>query len=485
MRYLSLFSGIEAATVAWDSLGFEPVAFAEIDKFASSLLADKYPHIPNLGDVTKITESQIKSLGKIDLIVFGSPCQDISVAGKRAGLEGARSGLFRTAINIIRWARQHCGLQFALWENVKGAFSSNQGRDFAEVVASMAGLHDVIPPPHGWGTEGAAVGDNGLLEWAVLDAQYFGVAQRRERVFAIVDFGDWASRSPILLERESLRGNPPSRRKKREGITESARAGAEKQWPADISCTLDTNFAKKWGCENQHINAGAPLFVPSMCYAIAGNWIGRKPENGGNGVAAYEDVSYTLTSTDRHAVAFAQNQRDEVRELAVAGSLSSQAGMKQQTYLAETVAYSFDSLASNSMKSGNPHSGCRQVELSKTLDTSSQCPSKNQGGIAVVFDCKASASHMPIPTNEVAPTLRSMHGEKTNGGGHLAVCVNQGIRYTVRRLTPLECERLQGFPDNYVAKLSDAQRYKALGNSMAVPVMRWIGEQIKRVSLWS
>ena len=147
MRYLSLFSGIEAATVAWEPIGFEPVAFAEIDKFAASLLADKYPHIPNLGDVTKITESQIKELGEIDLIVFGSPCQDISVAGKRAGLEGKRSGLFRTAIDIIQWARKHCGLRYALWENVPGAFSSNQGRDFAEVVASMAGLRDVNPPP--------------------------------------------------------------------------------------------------------------------------------------------------------------------------------------------------------------------------------------------------------------------------------------------------------------------------------------------------
>lgn len=119
MKYLSLFSGIEAATVAWHPLGWTPVAFSEIDKTASKFLAETYPHVPNLGDVTKITEEMVKSLGKIDVIIFGSPCTDLSIAGKRLGLEGERSGLFRDAIRIIQWARKHCGLRFALWENVR------------------------------------------------------------------------------------------------------------------------------------------------------------------------------------------------------------------------------------------------------------------------------------------------------------------------------------------------------------------------------
>lgn len=417
MRYLSLFSGIEAATVAWEPIGFEPVAFAEIDKFAASLLADKYPHIPNLGDVTKITESQIKELGEIDLIVFGSPCQDISVAGKRAGLEGKRSGLFRTAIDIIQWARKHCGLRYALWENVPGAFSSNQGRDFAEVVASMAGLRDVNPPPNGWGTEGAAVGDHGLLEWAVLDSQYFGLAQRRKRVFAIVDFGDWASRPPILLERESLRGNSPPSREERKSIA------ANVETSAGTECHRLISF----------------------------------------GQYKSDDIASTLRARD---------SRDAT----------------------DLITFAIDPLGSNSMKSANPYAGHNKVTVSNTVVTGSTLPN-GRGGLVIVgrnttknclaFDCKASASHMPSPANELAPTLRSMHGEKTNGGGHLAVCIHQGIRYTVRRLTPLECERLQGFPDNYTSKLSDAQRYKTLGNSMAVPVMRWIGEQIKRCSTWN
>ena len=219
MRYLSLFSGIEAATVAWDQLGWEPVAFAQYDPehnyksgpdFPSSVLAHHYPHIPNLGDVTKITDAQIKALGRIDLCVFGSPCQDVSVAGKRKGLrheDGSqtRSGLFFDAVRLIRLARDHCGLRFALLENVPGLFSSNSGRDFATVLGEMVGA-DFDPPKGKWQSAGIAVGPDGAVEWSILDAQWFGVAQRRRRVFALADFGDWASRPPIFLSPKACLG---------------------------------------------------------------------------------------------------------------------------------------------------------------------------------------------------------------------------------------------------------------------------------------
>lgn len=218
MRYLSLFSGIEAATQAWQPLGWECVAVSEIEPFPCAVLEHHYPNVPNLGDVTKITEQQIKDLGQIDLIVFGSPCQNLSVAGNRKGFEGEQSSLFYAAMEIIKYAKRHCKTRFALWENVPGAFSSNKGADFTEVVKHMAGLDDLDTPKNGWGKEGAAVGSNGLLEWSVLDAQWFGLAQRRKRVFAIVDFGDWASRPPILLERESLRGDSAPSRETGEGI---------------------------------------------------------------------------------------------------------------------------------------------------------------------------------------------------------------------------------------------------------------------------
>lgn len=144
IRFLSLFSGIEAASQAWLPLGFECVAVSEIDPFCCALLAHHYPDVPNLGDVSMISEAQIKALGRIDIVVFGSPCQDLSVAGKRQGLSGSRSCLFYHAMRIINYAKKHNQLRFALWENVKGALSSQQGYDFAAVACALS---DLPPPP--------------------------------------------------------------------------------------------------------------------------------------------------------------------------------------------------------------------------------------------------------------------------------------------------------------------------------------------------
>lgn len=469
VRYLSLFSGIEAATVAWESLGWQAVAFSELDKFPSALLAEKYPDIPNLGDVTKITEDQIKALGPIDLVVFGSPCQNLSVSGNRKGFNGSRSSLFRDAWRIIQWCKQHNNTRYALWENVPGAFSSNKGADFSEVVSTMAGLNDIGVPKNGWGKEGAALGDEGLLEWSILDAQWFGLAQRRKRVFAIVDFGEWFSRSPILLERESVRGNSPPSREMQEDITRASQNAIRTTSGEDVYPTLLASSGAKGFIGNQEAFNGKyyldhPLIKQSSAYFNKTGFSSFKQANycstltasdtGGSGGLlcfkpgassrlggnVWDELSPTLLASgnnDNHpCIAFAQNQRDEVRELDQAGALQANAGMKQQTF----VAYSIDAPKSNSMKSANPNSGCREVDFAKTIDTTTPCPSKNQGNVAVIENMR------------------------------------------VRRLTPLECERLMGFPDGYTAMLSNTQRYKALGNSMAVPVMRWIGERIVKNS---
>ena len=228
MRYLSLFSGIEAASAAWAQLGWECAGVAEIEPFPCQLLKKKYPKVPNLGDITKITEDDIAALGRIDLVVFGSPCQDLSVAGKRKGLDGARSGLFFEAMRIVAIARARSGCRWALWENVFGAFSSNKGLDFAAVVDAMVGLEiGTTTPTAGkkWGNEGCAVGPDAMVEWGTLDAQWFGVAQRRRRVFALADFGDWANRPPILLEPQSMRGDSAPSREAGEEIAPTIRAG--------------------------------------------------------------------------------------------------------------------------------------------------------------------------------------------------------------------------------------------------------------------
>lgn len=208
IRYLSLFSGIETASLAWEPLGWTPAAFAETDSFACELLRQRFPGVANLGDVKALTQERLAALGPLDLVVGGSPCQDLSVAGQQRGLEGARSGLFHEQIRIFRAAHGACGARWLLWENVPGALSSHRGRDFAVVVGAMAGIDTVDVPTHGWGTQGVALGRAGLLQWRVLDAQYFGVPQRRRRLFAFLDTGDWVHTPPVLLEPEGLPGNP-------------------------------------------------------------------------------------------------------------------------------------------------------------------------------------------------------------------------------------------------------------------------------------
>ncbi len=219
MMYVSLFSGIEAASVAWKPLGWDCAAVAEVEAFPSAVLAHHYPNVPNLGDVTKITKERIEQLGHVDLLVGGFPCQDLSVAGKRAGLRNddgsaTRSGLFFTGMQIAEWS----GARYVLVENVPGLFSSNKGRDFAAVVGEMAGSEFDVPGD-GWGNAGFAVGPKGLVEWATLDAQFVrveshprAVPQRRRRVFIVRDSGNWTDRPPIFLVRESLLGHPPPRR---------------------------------------------------------------------------------------------------------------------------------------------------------------------------------------------------------------------------------------------------------------------------------
>ena len=494
MRYLSLFSGIEAATQAWQPLGWECVAVSEIEPFPCAVLEHHYPDIPNLGDVTKITEQQIKDLGQIDLIVFGSPCQNLSVAGNRKGFEGEQSSLFYAAMEIIKHAKRHCKTRFALWENVPGAFSSNKGADFTEVVKHMAGLDDLDTPTNGWGKEGAALGSNGLLEWSVLDAQWFGLAQRRKRVFAIVDFGDWTSRPPILLERESLRGDSAPSRETGQDFTADVGASTEgKSWysvdtqqpPArlahEIAPCLAASMYKEppsvmqfpsepyqQVAENKLVVFAEPSRaraldvltatdpsptlsakmgtggnnMPLLCIkeavAIQSTVIGRKPENGPQGSGHDKEVCFTLTSADRHAVAY--------------GFATKQMGLDVTRECANTlVATDYKEPQSVFMK------GCAYGVTSK--------------GNGDVFE------------------KYELHTTLSTGGGQ----AGQGypcarIANVVRRLTPIECEKLQGFPPNFTKipyrnkpadECPNGVRYKALGNSMAVNVMAWIGQRVQ------
>lgn len=505
MKYLSLFSGIEAATVAWKPLGWQPVAFAEIEPFPCALLAHHYPNIPNLGSVTEITSEQIAALGHIDLVVGGSPCQDLSIAGKRAGFSGERSSLFYEQMRIFHAARTFCGARWLVWENVPGAFSSQHGRDFAAVVGEMAGCQPLVPEK-GWSREGVAIGSNGLLEWAVLDAQWFGVAQRRRRVFAVLDTGAWERRPPVLFEPESLRRDHRPSREAGQEVTKSL-AGSTGQ-------RLDSEG------------------LATTAYSIHPHCIGRSPNAGPQGREWMDDGSaYCLDGRGQaQAIAFPANMSGTQR--ATTTNLSPSLCAKNPTAIAFGVGGNGDlghCLRSGASRADKADSTTYIVEASFSygipgnwigraeknggnatqppLEVSPCLTKTDRHGVAtgVFFAGQGAKAGSIAYSNSVAPTLKA-----SDSGTNRTPSVHIGMQ--VRRLTPRECERLQGFqwqcepddpgawqdssgrwwsPDYTVIpyrkkpadQCPDSPRYKALGNSMAVPVMRWIGERIKNATM--
>lgn len=258
MKYISLFSGIEAASVACEPLGWEPVCFAELDEFPSAVLAERYPEVPNVGDVTKMNWKRYRN--KVDLVVGGSPCQSFSIAGKREGLQG-ESGLMYEYIRAVREVRP----QWFLWENVPGALSSEGGEAFRQLLSEMDKL--------GYG-----------LAWRVLDAQFFGVAQRRRRVFLVGHLGACPP-VEVLAEPESLRGDYPSSREKREALAAAARRGASSagfkfhqgagagnigfEVEQSPTCTADWHnpgvLVDGAGCLNPEDPQSKRIFAPDSC----------------------------------------------------------------------------------------------------------------------------------------------------------------------------------------------------------------------------
>ncbi|MET3648058.1 DNA cytosine methyltransferase [Phyllobacterium ifriqiyense] len=432
MRYGSVCSGIEAASVAWAPLNWSPAFFAEIEKFPSAVLAHHYGSnmpgddhskngVPNYGDMTKFQEWPDHA---IDLLVGGTPCQSFSVAGLRKGLDDPRGNLMLTYLAIARRYQP----KWLVWENVPGVLSSNGGRDFGTFIRGLeeCGYH---------------------AAWRVLDAQYvrvdgFGraVPQRRRRVFVVGYLGDWRRAAAVLFERESLSGNSAPVRNARKSFTytvgdsatgellggfdyENNAHGPEdatgpllkgsptgggrplpaivinRDWPADVAPTLDAAYADKMGLEDQHVfNQRGGKFVPAP---IAFN--------------SREDPEVTYDRT---------------------GSLGASSPQ------AQAVAWSI--MPQNSGKDYK----ARQVDVAQPIMA---------GG--------------PVGGNQ--------------GGDYIQQ------QWAVRRLTPMECERLQGFPDGYTlipvrkALAADGPRYKALGNSMAINCMRWIGQQIAKVEAMS
>ncbi|WP_335986590.1 DNA cytosine methyltransferase [Acinetobacter bereziniae] len=460
MKYGSVCSGIEAATVAWHELGWKPVWFAEIEKFPSQVLAHHYPDIPNLGDMTTIAE-KVKSyeVEAPDILVGGTPCQAFSVAGLRNSLDDDRGQLsleFVRLANEIDTARFVRGLEpvIAVWENVPGVLNTKDNA-FGCLLAGLAGEGCELQPPGGrWKNAGCVFGPSRQVAWRVLDAQYFGLAQRRKRVFVIASARTECI-TEILFERKGMFGDIEKSQSERESIANHSgiytnRTSETVSGKTIVPPSLASHGQKKWlgnqeaFCGDYYIkhaigvggtNANSAITLekaPTLLgrsdrgyvihsYGIQGNIIGRSLNSGGQGIGFKEEQAPTLTQMDRHGVVI--------------------------------------------------HGTQDPIINTKTA----HCLGRNNGQENVL--CEQAYSMIADTTPKIS---KQINGTLRASGGIVPSSVV--YQYIARYLTEIECERLQGFADNYtnIPRASATQRYKALGNSMAVTVMHWIGERIQQ-----
>ena len=594
IRYLSVCSGMEAASVAWHPLGFTPVGFSEIEPFPCAILKHRFPNTPNYGSLTEYKQWPLTT-GDVDLLVGGCPCQSFSVAGLRRGMEDPRGNLTLVFLGLADKLKP----RWLVFENVPGLLSSNGGRDFGSFLGALVEL--------GYG-----------FAYRVLDAQHFGVPQRRRRVFVVACLGDWRAPAEVLLEPDCVRRDIKKGRAKGQGAAAGAEGGVRADGIPNSSATVTAKWAKGadagLACDGSAANIipqywnGEPVIntltrkgmdqlmpdkdnfqgvvVPNVIGTLdtecggsklshqsvvsghvipCSHWDGlevhptlNQSAKGSGGVGASNqelfsqggdylvpgqpipyrkskracsttdnetwveaDANNTLNNFDlgdtrtTHAVvepfAWTQNQREEVRILGDKTGALALPGTHQSNYIAEHIAHCSD-VAPTVTSSGPPYSrtGNERVEAEALAVTFQPGNLRRDAGAdpstttTTTTTLKASAGdqmpHIAYPTaaafksgqgaasrsigwdENVSPTLPA------NAGGNTAPAViGTMTAMAVRRLTPVECERLQGFPDNW-SRISwkgkpedqcpDGPRYKACGNSMAVPVMRWIGERI-------
>lgn len=415
LRFLSVCSGIEAASVAWNPLGWQAVAFSEIEKFPSAVLAHHYPDVPNLGDFTKIDTS---ALGRVDILCGGTPCQAFSIAGARRSLEDARGNLTLAFVELAHELATGNGLRNAVWENVPGVISTKDNA-FGCFLAGLVGADDTLLPPYGhkWPNAGMVAGPRARAAWRFLDAQYFGLAQRRKRVIVIADFGNGADPAAVLFERKSLSGNTPPRRETGQNVAPTINARPSGGGGLGTDFDLDGGLISSTGSVAHCLNAGG---------------MGRQ--------------DYETETMIAHPYTLAIRGRGESHDLEY-----------------------------------------RQDGTSNALLT----PNGGRGGIGVGAICAPLNTQMGLRGADTSNTNREGVGigEIGDPAFTLQAAHSHAVitPWAVRRLTPTECERLQGFPDGYtnipVGKkmAADGPRYKALGNSWAVPKFRWVGERIERL----
>lgn len=516
----------------------------------------------HLGDITKIHGDEIEP---VDCITFGSPCQDLSIAGRRAGLAGERSGLFVEAVRIIKEMRKATnGMYptFAIWENVPGAFSSNNGEDFRAVLEELARVEQpnaVIPrPPRGgrWSKAGAIAGNGWSLAWRQLDSQYFGVAQRRKRIALILDLGGQRA-GEILFERTSLSRHPDPRIpawKEVAGLATNCSAGNDRvvaEGGQNAAYTLKIRSGCAGGGKGALVQTektgtlstlqDQTLFqlIREPTYCISGNTVDRKTNQNGSGVR--ENGSFTVNTVDRHAVVYSIQEENPaqpvvlesnqvhatVTQTGICPTLPASMGLgggyvpmitdhpadkpvvfenhaqdaryKEAPTCSPTVVARWGTGGGNTplvavpgqvtsygIGNGQAHAYASK-EKSGTLDTmhDAQAVAIEYSGCLNPWDTQARRVYGEDGTFPALPSRESA------GGNQQAVLAGQRTRWIVRRLTPTECERLQGYPDGWTDigewtdtkgkkhKPADSPRYKALGNSIALPQWFWIAQKMK------
>lgn len=535
MKYLSVCSGMEAASLAFEPLGWAPLAFSEVEPAPRALLRERWPHVPLHGDFTKLRDDAF--IIDADMLVGGTPCQGFSVAGLRGSLDDDRSNLcleFVRLANAIDDLRRSAGREpcWILWENVPGVFSTNDNA-FGAFLGGLVGSDSPIVSRSGWQDAGVVDGPRRCAAWRKLDAQYFGLAQRRARVFvlAIEHPRGWAAPDALLPITESMRWHPAPRRQAGQRIAGTVAGGARSRGgyshdDIPLSCAADAapgldlprmrggKHGDERGADSGDDlrmvrafggnNTTGPIEVAAALSAHAGPH-GRQdfatetfviqagatrenPDAGPDGVGVSSGPAYTLEA------------RAEVQAVAyeIAPPLSADADKGDQ----DTLVLAFDTTQiTHPENRSNPLPGAPSHALPAqghppaiAFQTSGNCGAWETGDMVGALDTMTDPNSHVIAfsskdhgadAGELAPTMRAMGHAKShaNGGGQLAVA----SAYAVRRLTPIECERLQGAPDNHTLitlrgkPIADGPRYRMCGNSWAVPCMRYIGERIEAV----
>lgn len=427
LTFISMFSGIEAASVAFGPLGWRAIAVAEIEKFPSAVLAHHYPHVPNVGDMAAHDWSQYA--GKIDIVCGGPPCQAFSCAGLRESLGDARGNLSLEYVRAIHAIKP----RNAITENVPGWLSTKDNA-FGCLLGGLVGSDDALLCPDGnkWPDAGMVAGPRGRAAWRILDAQYFGLAQRRRRVIVVADFGNGADPAAVLFERIGLQGNPAPRWETRK----------------DVAGTISARTKGGGGLGTDFDLDGGLIVAPPTAFAASS--FGTFTESGGLGTLRAQNPRSSLLS---YAPEIARC--DATREAMTVALRGREGGATAE--LGGEVA---TSLRASSGGGDKPHV--------LTVEAAGYIGGFNGG----------------MTGGNTVPTLQAQGG-KDDRGIRNPIIITHDI--SVRRLTPTECERLMGFPDGYTnipwrgrPDSPDGPRYKALGNSWAVPKFRWLGERIHR-----